>query len=185
MNGMPYWRTCIFKDIGTKKQDYLDLLAKEMARNGFQQAEKNEFWTRFFTELYLEENTPIFETPDGRLNIAIQTVPSNGDLKVGFMFFTKKERNRLFFISFSLGLLVSLISLYLIKYEFPHFDGFPLAMLWLIIWFSIGFSLPAFSALSIITRNRQLMQIMVKTAESMGSKQTTPFKRTWPRAQTN
>ena len=77
-------------------------------------------------------------------------------------------------------MLVSLALVYLIKYSVPSFNGFPLAMLWIIVFFSIGIGLPLFSGSSIITWNRQLMEIMVKTAHSMGSKQVTPFKRTWP-----
>lgn len=179
MNHTPYWRTCIFQNIGTKKQEYLVLLAEEMARKGFQQGEKDEIGTRIMTP-FLQENSPMFETPDGKLGIAIQAVPSNGDLKVGFMLIAKTKQNTLVFVSFVLGLLVSLASVYLIKYAFPYFDGFPLAMLWLIIWFSIGLGLPLLLQSSIITWNRRLMQILVEIADSMGSKQVTPFKRTWP-----
>jgi len=176
---MPYWRTCVFQGIGTKKQVYLDLLSGEMARKGFQRDEKNKFST-LGAAPFLEESNPMLKTPDGKFSVAIKAIPCNGDLKAGFMIFARAKQNILFFVSFTLGLLVSIASVYIIRYAVPSLDGFPLAMLWLIIWFSIGLGLPLFSGLSVITWNRQLMQILVKKAESMDSKQITPFKRTWP-----
>lgn len=176
---MPYWRTCVFQGIGTKKQAYLDLLAEEMARNGFQKGEKNKLGT-WGVAPFLEGSSPMFETPDKKDNVIIQAIPCNGDLKVGFMLIAKTKQNILLFTFFVLGLIVSLVLVYAIKYAVPSFDGFPLAMLWLITWFSIGLGLPLFfSGLSVITWNRKLMQIFVETAESIGSKQITRFKRTW------
>jgi len=174
---MPYWRTCTFKDIGTKKQDYLDLLAKEMTKKDFQQVEKNKLSTRTMAP-FLEENSLVFGTPDGKFNIAIQAVPSNGNLKVGFIVVAKIKQSVVNFVYFVLGSLASFILLYLIKCAFPSFDRLTLVMLFFIIWFSIGFGLPLF-LLSRKTWNQQLMRILVKTADSMGSKQISPFKRTW------
>jgi len=96
VNNTPYWRTCRFQNIGTKKQEYLDLLAKEMTKKDFQQAEENRLSTRSMAP-FLEESSPNFGTPDGKFDIAIYAVPSNGDLNVGFMLFARKKANTLFF----------------------------------------------------------------------------------------
>lgn len=175
---MPYWRTSTFQNLQTKIQSYMELLTEEMAKKGFQRSEKSDIGT---FGAFLKGGYSMFETPDKKFNAIIQAIPCNGELKVGFTLLAKPKQNTLLFISFIIGLLVSLVPLYIIKYVVPFIEGFPLAMLWLIIWFSIGLGVPLFfSGLSVITWNRKLMQILVRTAESMGSKQITPFKRTWP-----
>ncbi len=173
-----YWRTCLFKGIGSKRQSYIDLLTNEMVRRGFKQKETIMFEKDNFSEVGIEHillDIGTFENPDGKFNIGFQIFPSNENLQVGFTLSRKLDIR--FFAFLILSLLVTAMLYYMIKYALPYVNEYSLRLLLIVIFFLAALVLP-YSRLSIIKWNRQLMQILIEIAESMGSKQITPFKRT-------
>lgn len=175
------WKICTFQGIGTKRQEYLNLVAERMVTNGFKRVEeiKLGIWGQY---LYVKGSDFTFESPEGEYQTGIRAVSIDENLRVGFNHTGTSRIAKKAFLwlvcCLFIALVVSLLSCNIVKYAFPSIDAFQLTMLWTIIFFPVMFG-PIFFIAGKKKRSldRQIKQFLVDTAEYMGSKQITPFKR--------
>jgi len=175
------WVTCEFQGLGNKKQVYLDLLKKEMSKGGFQQVEEIRLARRPWASFISKMSNLKFNSPDGKMWIGIQAVPKDENLRVGFadVVLTKKQFYLLFAFSILFAFSLGAISAYVIGRNVNVNEHIEWAFSSIIVA-ALAFVTPPM-LYGILPRRRwrrQAKQLLVETAESMGSKQTTPFKKT-------
>ena len=180
--GWKVWRTCTFQGLGTKREEYLDLLSDGIVRWGFRRLGKDE--DGGVLDEWAKGRDLLLGSPEGH-RISLRAISVNGNLRVGFVYSLIREkrwqiRGR-FMASIILSGLITLFSIYLIKYAFPYEGPASPGSVLLIIPFYISIFFILFYTVvgrSETTWKRRLKRLLIKTAESMGGKQITPFKKT-------
>jgi len=155
-----------------------------MAKEGFQRAKEIKS-TMATPSLISEASDLIYKSPDGRVWIGIQALSKDEDLRVGFTYSDSSAKQSFFSLAVSmiLGLFSCFLSILLIGHgELPLATTIPIEIRVLVptlIFFLvfIGGLILLFGKPQMTWRKR-VKAILVKTAELMGSKQITPFKRT-------
>jgi len=180
--GWKVWRTCTFQGLGSKRQEYLDLLSDGIVRWGFQRLGKDK--DGGLLDEWTKGRDLLLGSPEG-YRISLRAISVNGNLRVGFVHDVIQEKGWRIrggsIASIVLAGLITLFSVYLIRYFFPY-EGPPslgLALLIIpfsiLIWFILFYM---FVGRNEITWRRRLKRLLVETAESMGGKQVSPFKKT-------
>ena len=178
---MKVWRASTFQGLGAKKQKYLDSLTEEMVKWGFQPLDKSDGGG--VLNEWVKGRDLLFISPDGN-RISIRAITVNDNLRSGFAYEidrAKGWRTRAGFIATVIldSLITALLAL-ILKYILPSADPtllslailMPVFILFLIILFYV------FVGKSERSWKRRLKRLMIETAESMGAKQITPFKKT-------
>lgn len=175
------WKICTFQGLGTKRQEYLNLVAERMVKKDFKRVGeiKLETWGQY---LYIKDSDLTFESPEGEYQTGIRAVSIGENLRVGFnhkgTLKILKKAVLMFAFSLIFALFVSFLFVNIVEYAFPSIDVTQLGVLWIIVFFPVMFGL----WISIVGKkkrvlDRQIKKFLVDTAEYMGSKQITPFKR--------
>ncbi len=177
------WSTCTFQGLGPKKQAYLDLLNERMAKKGFQRVEKIGVKTNV-TPIINKSSNLMFKSPDGLIWIGIRSLSTDEDLKVGYTntYYNPKRTTLILASSMLLGLFFCYLSIFIIGHgTIPLSPNTPTRILLIPVLILLSVAIGTFYI--IFTRPfsnwiRQLKTTLIETAESMGSKQITPFKYT-------
>lgn len=176
------WITCTFEGLGTKKQAYLDLLNKGMVEKGFRQFKKIK--SPMATPSLISKTADlIYKTHDEQVWLGIKVLPKGEDLRTGFTY-SDASSIRTFLtllLCVFLGAFAGFSSSYIISG-----GSFDLSKLHPLIAIApVGiFILVTASAFGLIfgrpqrTCEKRAKAILIETAESMGSKQVTPFENT-------
>lgn len=176
--GTKRFQTCVFQALGIKKQAYLDQLTKEMIKIDFKPIDRSSLGSM---ESFAFGGTDLlFAAPKGLgEGIGVRAVSLNGNLKVGFV--SSGIRTRKFFTVFFICLFLGLFASFI-----PFFVYDPNSTVGM--WSYITIGLPLFLIIvcgplvhSLLYRRRyngKIRRLLVETAESMGAKQITPFKKT-------
>jgi len=173
--------TCTFQGLGAKKQAYLDSLTEGMAKKGFQRVNEVKLATAWEFLLYKRSDL-IVKSSDVKL-AGVQTLPKDGNLRVGFMEspFTRKKVWLTLVFSILIAFFFCVLSMYVIGHGVLPWTNVPD---WMILIPTITFFIVLIGALALFwvkpARNwrQQVKQLLVETAESMGGKQISPFKKT-------
>ncbi len=179
----PSWKACTFSGLGVKKQAYFDLLTEKMAKLGFQRVEALEVGSLITPRApYInKESDLIFKSSSRKLCVGVKISSKNGDLRVGFkqMYYSVAMFALLIAFGFFLGFVV--FSIYIQIYG-PMSSSAPKILELLMGLSAIGVlisPLILFGGVPFLIWRQRLKKILIKTAESLGSKQTTPFEKTF------
>lgn len=148
-----------------KRQAYLDQLTREMIKKDFKPADKNPF-------VGIESDL-VFKSPN-KWMVGIRAVSVKEDLKVGLI---SGGELRQLLIQYFAGLVLAIILFTIggLGFKAVGIESDTSAVIALFIFLTI-LLLTAFSIhLQKRTVNRKVMEILIETVESMGSKQIAPF----------
>jgi hypothetical protein len=176
--GTKKFQTCVFHGLGIKRQAYLDQLTRELAEIDFKPINKSSLGSM---ECFAFGGTDLLFAALKGLGegIGVRAVSVNGDLKVGFVSSGMKTQRffTIFLVFIFLGLFASFIPFFV--YDPNSKTG---------TWGYITIGLPLFFIIacipffhSLLYRRRyggRIRRLLVETAESIGGKQITPFKKT-------
>jgi hypothetical protein len=173
------FRTCTFQGLGTKKQEYLNMLAEVMKKKNLQKVEEPSG----VIALVLEGRGLIFESPS-RVEVGIRAVSIKENLRVGFAVqpnVTRKKAVLWLIVSILVASFFVFLSAYIIGHGMlPLTEAHGWAILIPFLTFFAAFScmfLP-YVLKTEITWPPKIRKLLVETAESIGGKQITPFRKT-------
>lgn len=171
------YRTCTFQGLGNKRQAYLDSVAERMAEQGFKRAEE---WRE--RNPVFDGSNSIFKSSDEKFLVAIRAISTeDGNLRAGFSLAgVPGKAAKIFVFSIGFAFILGALSAYILRQMFGPIKGtvqdlWMLILVMIILFTAFGFPVLAYMTPSKMRYNRKVRQILVETAESMGSKQITPF----------
>jgi len=124
------YRACTFQGLGTKRQNYLDLVAGEMVKQGFKRAEE---WRE--RNPVFDGSDLIFKSPDEKFLAGIRAVSTeNGNLRVGSTLAGMPGKAaKIFVFSIEFAFILGVLSAYIGRQIFGPITKLTVQNLWMLL----------------------------------------------------